>query len=438
LTGITKNKLKRKMITMIDALKTIKLATHVDLHLIQSKKFKTDLVNVYFLRPLTMEEATLNALLTRILDRGTAKYPNAQILNQHLDNLYGMSLVSDVTKVGERHQVQLKIQFPRSPIIGKNLMVEGLELLKEAIYKPLVDGEKFQEDIFELEKQQLKQEIESKINDKTTYAVDRCLEMMCETEPYRFYAYGDVDYLETVTNEQLYKHYLDVIHHSKMDFVIIGDFDFEQTTKLIQTYFDEDIATIIDVPEELINVPIKEVRIVNEPMNIQQGKLVIGYRTYTDRKDEMYYPMQLFSAIFGGTPSSKLFMNLREKESLCYFIGSKVDKLKGIMYVVSGIDFDKYEIANQLIDAEFKQMLEGNFNEEDIEMAKKSIVSSLKSISDYPNSFSNFYYNQYMLGDPIDIEQYIANFEVVTKEAIIQAGKRIQKDIIYFLKGSEA
>lgn len=423
---------------MIDALKTIKLATHVDLHLIQSKKFKTDLVNVYFLRPLTMEEATLNALLTRILDRGTAKYPNAQILNQHLDNLYGMSLVSDVTKVGERHQVQLKIQFPRSPIIGKNLMVEGLELLKEAIYNPLVDGEKFQEDIFELEKQQLKQEIESKINDKTTYAVDRCLEMMCETEPYRFYAYGDVDYLETVTNEQLYKHYLDVIHHSKMDFVIIGDFDFEQTTKLIQTYFDEDIATIIDVPEELINVPIKEVRIVNEPMNIQQGKLVIGYRTYTDRKDEMYYPMQLFSAIFGGTPSSKLFMNLREKESLCYFIGSKVDKLKGIMYVVSGIDFDKYEIANQLIDAEFTQMLEGNFNDEDIEMAKKSIVSSLKSISDYPNSFSNFYYNQYMLGDPIDIEQYIANFEVVTKEAIIKAGKRIQKDMIYFLKGSEA
>lgn len=422
---------------MIDALKTISMAAHVDLHLIKSKKFKTDLVSVYFLRPLTKEEATLNALLTRILDRGCAKYPNAQVLNQHLDDLYGMSLVSDVSKVGERHQVQLKVQFPRSPIIGKNLMADGLELLWETLYRPLVEGEKFQSSVFEMEKQQLKQEIESRVNDKTTYAVDRALEIMCENEAYRFYAYGDVEYLETVTNEQLYAHFQNVIHHSKMDFVIMGNFDFDETERLMRQYFKESVTDIVSVPEEVVHVPITSVRHASDSMSVQQGKLIVGYRTYTDRKDPMYYPMQLFSTIFGGMPSSKLFMNLREKESLCYFIGSKIDKLKGIMYVVAGIDFDKFDISNELIDVEFENMLAGNFNEEDMDMAKKAIIASLRSISDYPNSFSNFYYNQYMLEDPVDIEHYVANFEAITKEQVIEAGKRVQKDIIYFLKGSE-
>lgn len=423
---------------MIDALRTSRIAPQVDLHLIKSKKFKTDLISLYLLRPLTMEEATLNALLTRILDRGTANYPDAQVLNRYLDDHYGMALVSDVSKVGERHQIQLKVQFPRSPIIGKNLMADGVALLSEMTYNPLTADGKFQDSIFEMEKRQLKQEIESRINDKTTYAVDRCLELMCDTEPYRFYAYGDVDYLETVTNEQLFEHYQQVIAHSKMDVVAIGDFDFDEVEGLIKEYFSPALNEVIPVPEERVHVPIESLRVVSEPMNVQQGKLVIGYRTYTDRKDPAYYPMQLFCAIFGGMPSSKLFMNLREKESLCYFIGTKIDKLKGIMYVVSGIDFDKYDQANQLIDVEFEQMLAGNFSEEDIDMARKSIVSSLRAISDYPNSFSNFYYNQTMLEDPVDVEHYVRLFESVTKEQIVEAGKRIQKDLIYFLKGSEA
>lgn len=423
---------------MIDARKTLEIAKNVELHLIKSKKFKTDLISVYYLRPLTMEEATKNALITRILDRGCAKYPTAQVLNQFLDDHYGMALVSDVQKVGERHQVQIKVQFPRSPIIGEPLMAEGLSILNEMINAPLLEDGGFDKGIFEIEKEQLKQEIESKINDKSAYAVDQCFNLMFADEPYRFYGYGDVAYLETITNEQLYQHYLEVIHHSKMDVVVIGDFDFDETEKLIRNYFAEDKTTIVNVPEEIVNVPIESLKYAEEAMNVLQGKLVIGYRTYTDRFDPMYYPLQLFNVIFGGMPSSKLFMNLREKESLCYFIGSKVDKLKGIMYIVSGIDFDKYEKATTLIDAEFEEMLKGNFSDEDISMARKSVVSSLRAIVDFPNSFSNFYYNQNMLNDPVDIEHFVSLFEAVTKEEIIEAGKRIKKDTIYFLKGGEA
>lgn len=423
---------------MIDERKTLEIAKNVELHLIKSKKFKTDLISIYYLRPLTMEEATMNALITRILDRGCTKYPTAQVLNQFLDEHYGMALVSDVQKVGERHQVQLKVQFPRSPIIGEPLMEDGLSILNEMINAPLLGDGGFDKALFDIEKEQLKQEIESRINDKTTYSVDRCFEIMCENEPYRFYGYGDVAYLESITNKDLYQHYLNVVNHSKMDIVAIGDFDFDKTEALITSYFGKPKADIVPVPEEIVHVPIDAVRYLEESMNIQQGKLVIGYRTNTDRMDPMYYPLQLFNVIFGGMPSSKLFMNLREKESLCYFIGSKVDKLKGILYVVSGIDFDKYEKATTLIDVEFEEMLKGNFTEDDISMARKSVVSSLRSIVDYPNSFSNFYYNQNMLNDPVDIEHFVDLFEAVTKEQIIEVGKRVKKDTIYFLKGGEA
>lgn len=423
---------------MIDALKTKNLAPNFNLHMIKSKKFKTDLINLYFLRPLTREEATLNALLTRVLDRGTQKYKSSQLLNQHMDELYGMSLVSDVSKIGERTEIQVKVQYPRSPIIGRNLMTEGIELLKEVVFNPLVEDGKFQQSIFDMEKDQLKQEIESRINDKTSYAVDRCLELMCANENYRFYGYGEVEYLETVTNEQLYEHYLRVITSSKMDLVLIGDFEFDVAEQLLTSHFTAPTGEMVEIPEELVFVPVKEVRYVEEALQIQQGKLVIGYRTHTDRFDKAYYALQLFSVIYGGMPSSKLFMNLREKESLCYFIGTKIDKLKGIMYIVSGIDFHQNERAQELIDLEYDKMIQGDFTDEDIAMAKKALVSSLKSVSDFPNSFANFCYNQYMLGDPIEIEHYIQCYESVTKEEIIEAGKRIQKDLVYFLKGSEA
>lgn len=422
---------------MIDALKTLNIAPNFNLHMIKSKKFKTDLINLYFLRPLTLEEATLNALLTRIIDRGTMKHQSSQLLNQHMDELYGMSLVSDVSKIGERQEIQVKVQYPRSPIIGKNLMEDGVALLKEVVFNPFVVEGKFQQSIFDMEKEQLKQEIESRINDKTSYAVDRCLELMCSEENYRFYGYGDIAYLETVTNEQLYAHYLKVISTSKMDIVVVGDFDFDLAQSLLVREFAPPTGEMVEVPEELVFVPVNEVRYVEEALQIQQGKLVMGYRTQTDRFDKTYYALQLFSVIFGGMPSSKLFMNLREKESLCYFIGTKIDKLKGIMYVVSGIDFHQNERAQELIDLEYDKMIRGEFTEEDIEMAKKALVSSLKSVSDFPNSFANFCYNQYMLGDPIEIDHYVSCYESVTKEEIIEAGKRIQKDLVYFLKGSE-
>lgn len=423
---------------MIDELRTKKVNDNFHIHLIQSSKFKTDLLSLYFLRPLTLEETTLNALLTRVIDRGTQKYPTSQLINQHLDDLYGTSMICDVMKIGERQQVQIKVQYPRSPIIDRNLMEEALDFLEEMVYNPLLIEGKFDESIFEMEKSLLKQEIESRTNDKTSYAMDRAIELMCSEEPYRFYTYGDIDYLETITNEQLYKHYLDVIQHSKMDVVAIGDFDFDTMEETIVRHLREPKGDVVVVPEEIVKPATEPLRIINETMNLQQARLVVGCRTNTDRFDAAYYPLQLFGMIYGGTPSSKLFMTLRERDSLCYYVGTKVDKLKGIMYTIAGIDEANYERSLQVMDEEFEKMLNGEIGEEELEIAKKAIIASLQSISDFPNTFSNFCNNQFMLGDSLDIEYYIECYERVTLSEVIEIGKRIQKDMIYMLKGSEA
>lgn len=421
---------------MIDALKTINMSEHFNLHLIKSKKFRTDLISVYFLRPLTIEEATLNTLLTRILDQGCEKYPSATQLVRQFDNLYGTAFVSDIAKVGERHQVQIKIQFPRSVLIEQNLMEACMALLSDIIYRPLLENGSFKTSIFETEKQKLIQEIESKINDKTTYAVDRCFEIMCEEEPFRFYAYGDIDYLNTVTPEILTAHYKDVISNSQMDVIILGDFDFDETQTLVKHYFESPKGAI-EIPEEKILAPRAELIRVTETMQISQAKMVIGYRTQTDRFSDLYYPLHLFTYILGGMPSSKLFMSVREKESLCYYVGSKMDKLKGIVYTILGIDAVNAEKAETLIDEEMRKMTEGGISDEDLRVAKLAISSSLKSVSDFPNSYSNFFYNQFMLDDPIDIDHYIECFERVTKEEVAEVGKRIVKEMVYLLKGSE-
>lgn len=421
---------------MIDALKTINMSDYFNLHFIKSKKFKTDLISVYFLRPLTKEEATLNTLLTRILDQGCESYPSATQLVRQFDNLYGTAFVSDVAKVGERHQVQIKIQFPRSVLIEQNLMEDCMKLLSDIIYRPLLENGSFKTSIFETEKQKLIQEIEGKINDKTTYAVDRCLEIMCENEPYRFYAYGDIDYLNTVTPEMLTAHYRDVINNSQMDVVLLGDFDFDQTQEMVSRYFVSPTSAI-EIPEENILQARESLLRVTETMQISQAKMVIGYRTQTDRFSDLYYPLHLFSYILGGMPSSKLFMTVRERESLCYYIGAKMDKLKGIMYTVLGIDAANAEKAEQVIDEVMRVMTEDGISDEELRVAKLAIYSSLRSVSDFPNSYSNFFYNQFMLDDPIDIEHYIECFERITKEEVAEVGKLIVKEMVYLLKGSE-
>lgn len=419
---------------MIEEIRVIEMADQVKLHLIKSDKFKTDLIGVYIKRPLNEREATYNTLLTRILEQGTESWPNAQALNHVLDDLYGGILSCDVNKYGELHAMQFKLQLPNERHIKeKELLVSGLEILNEVLQKPvLVDG-LFKDDIFRNEVKNLREEIQSRVNDKMVYAIDRCTEHMCEDEPFKYYQYGTVEMLDKITNESLVEHYNHVIKSSPIDIVVVGELDFEKTRKLISDNFKFRKDKLVTIPDSITDVKVGAVKEISEAFDVSQAKLTLGLRTNISFSHPLYNASVLFSNILGGGASSKLFKNVREKASLCYYIFSRVEKYKGIMLISSGIEAKDKRKALDLIQIEMDKMVTGLFDDDDIKIAKDALTSAVRAISDYPNSFMNFYYSQKLSGKPFDMEGLLKKIELVTKEEIMEAGKHMTLDTIYFL-----
>lgn len=419
---------------MLRILDEIEMNDSVKLHVIKADKFKTNLIGIYIRRPLSKQEATKNSLLSMLLNKGTKEYPSFIELNRKLEDLYGSILVSKVTKKGEKQIINLKMQMPNSKYINdKNILKEGLRILNDIINNSLVENGAFKKDSFNQEKDNLKEKIKGRINDKMRFAVDRCVEEMCDEENYSIYEYGDIDELDKIDEKSLYEHYQNIILTSPIDIFIVGDVEEDN----VKNMFNESIkirrGDIINIPREEINKKIANVKEAEDRFNINQGKLTLGYRTNIPYESKLYESSILFSNILGGGPNSKLFKNVREKESLCYYIFSKVDKFKSIMLVSSGVEFENFEKTKELVKKEVKSLIEGNFTEDDIEIAKKSVITSIKSLTDTPNMLMDFMYSQILSNSLDTIENIIKKIEAVSKESIIEAGKKFELDTIYFL-----
>lgn len=419
---------------MLRILDQIEMNDSVRLHVIKADKFKTNLIGIYIRRPLSKEEATKNSLLSMLLNKGTKEYPSFIELNRKLEDLYGSILVSKVTKKGEKQIINLKMQMPNSKYINdKNILKEGLRILNDIINNSLVENGAFKKDSFNQEKDNLKEKIKGRINDKMRFAVDRCVEEMCDEENYSIYEYGDIDELDKIDEKSLYEYYQNIIMTSPIDIFIVGDVEEDK----VKSMFSESIkirrGDIINIPREEITKEIAKVKEAEDRFNINQGKLTLGYRTNIPYESKLYESSILFSNILGGGPNSKLFKNVREKESLCYYIFSKVDKFKSIMLVSSGVEFENFEKTKELIRKEVNSLIEGNFTEDDIEIAKKSVITSIKSLTDTPNMLMDFLYSQILSNSLDTIENIIKKIEAVNKESIIEAGKKFELDTIYFL-----
>lgn len=425
-------------VKMISEMKDIEIQEGVNLHLLKSEKFKTDLIGVYIKRPLKEKEASMNALLTRILERGMHKFKTAQELNIHLDGLYGAILVSDVHKYGEKHVFQFKMQIPDKRYVPSgNIFLESIDTLNELINNPLTIGQGFKEEYLEQEKRNLIQTIKSLKNDKASYAIRRCIECMCEGEPFRISQNGSVENVENIDRITLYKYYKEILKTSPIDICVIGNIDFDYVERIIRKNLKFERENIISLARENIHKDIKEVKRVEEEMDVEQGKLTLGFRTNVSYDSPDYEASVLFTTILGGGANSKLFNEIREEKSLSYYIYAKLEKHKSILLITAGINSQDKEQVIDLIEGNVSKIQNGEISDEELDIAKKSIVSTLESKSDYPNSFINYYYNQLLGEQVIDIEKLIEKYEAVTIDEIISVSKRIELDTIHFIKSKE-
>ncbi|ANC20764.1 zinc protease [Bacillus cereus] len=406
-------------------------------HIIPTDKYKTNTFVFRFKAPLNEETVTERALLPYVLQSATEKLPSVIRLRQYLEELYGSSLAVDVSKKGEDHIISIYVDIANEVYLhdAPPLFEKALSMLSDIVLHPATEGNGFLSSIVESEKRALLQRIEATYDDKMRYANERLIEEMCKVEPYRLSANGKKESVTSITNESLYQYYQKVLAEDEMDLYIIGDIS-ENAVDLVSKYFSISTRPVRE-RNVLLHRRNNEEKEVVEKQELKQSKLHIGYRTFVTYKDEDYFALQLFNGLFGGFSHSKLFVNVREKNSLAYYAASRFESHKGLLFVMSGIEAKNYEKAVEIIKEQMLAMQNGEFSEEEIHQTKSVIQNQILEAIDTPRGFVEMLYHGIISDRTRPVEEWLTCIESVTKEEIVKVAKNIELDTIYFLQGTE-
>ncbi len=413
----------------------ISIKENINLHYVHTKKFKTTTFSIYIQRPLTREETTLNSLLSMVLRRGCPGFEDTKILSRHLDSLYGTAFSTAVRKKCERQILCANFQFVNDKFLDDDIDIfdEVLKLADSAILKQ----EAFSEEYVNQEKENLKQQILSVINDKRSYATKRCTEIMCKDEAYGISKLGYIEDLDKIDKHTLYNHYKNVVLKSHIDVFVNGDVDIDTIVQKLKNMFKNiNVECTLPAPSD-VKRNVAEVKNITEEQQIVQGKLSIGFRTNVYVNDEDYPAMMMYNSILGCGIFSKLFNNVREKLSLCYYASSSVDYMKGIMLINSGIEVANFQKAYDEILVQMEDIKKGNISDMEMSAAVLGTVNSINSTSDNPFVLDDYYLSKTISGKMITLEEVAESIKKVTKEDVMKVAEKIQLDTVYFLKGCE-
>lgn len=418
--------------------KKINIKNGITLHEINTEKFKVNSIAVFLTTPLNRENVTKNALIPAVLRRGSKTLKTQEEISKKLEDMYGASFNCGLDKNGDNQVLKFYMETINDnflPNSSENILRQSLESLLEIVFCPIIENSSFKKEYVIQEKNNLKQRIEGKIDNKASYALDRCIEEMYKDKPYGLYKFGYIEDLEDINEENLYQYYKELIEKCKMDiFVsgIVGDElkDIIENNNSIMGLKDrEAIFNLLDSP---VKEKVEE-KIIEEKMDVTQGKLNIGLDL--DLKDEKEkYDAVLYNSILGGSANSKLFQNVREKAHLCYVASSSYLKHKSNIFVKCGIEIENYEKALELIRKQIDDMEKGDFTEEEIENAKKGIIAQLKTIDDEQDTQITYYFGQELTSNPISVEDYTTKIQNVGKEDIINVAKKVSINTVYFLR----
>ncbi|MGV2620117.1 UNVERIFIED_CONTAM: pitrilysin family protein [Halobacillus marinus] len=409
------------------------------LHILPSKKYKTITIVAKFKAPLKREGITERALLPHVLQKATSNHPNIRSLQSAFENLYGTALSSDGSKKGENHVISFRMEVVNEAYLNDEepILEEALKLFHEVLFDPKKEGDGFDTDIVKREKQTLEQKITSIKDDKMSYANLRLMDNMCKDEPYALHVHGYLEDFKDITPESLYSYYEQMIKGDMLDVYVIGDIPSKDVESLTSRFFTRKNSDNSDNDQVSVSKQVEEVSEIVEKEEVKQGKLHLGYRTYTKFGEDDYYALQIFNGIYGGFPSSKLFMNVREKHSLAYYAASRFESHKGLLLVFSGVDPKDYKQAKSIILEQMDAMKAGDFTEQQVEETKEQVINQLQETMDNANGLIEVLYHQMISGAEMPADELIENIRKVTKDDVIKMANKIELDTIYFLTSKD-
>ena len=394
---------------------------------LKTNKFKTNLCALFITVPLNKETVTKNALLVSVLRRGTKKLNTQEDIAKKLEGMYGAGFNCGVDKIGNYQTLKFYLEtIDNSYTFEKeNLLQDGVDLLLEIVFDPLIENGTFKKEYVEQEKENLAKIISSRQDNKALYAKDRCIEEMFENEPYSLYKYGMLEKIKELNETNLYEYYQELIKNSKIDLYISGE--------------NIDDVKLPDIKSsKLNNITIKhnahtKPKVVKENLDVTQGKLIIGLNTPEENKAVV----SMYNTILGGGANSKLFQNVREKASLAYSASSSYIRRQNTILIRTGIEIENYDKALEIIKKQLQEMKDGNISDDEFNAAKELIISSVNLIPESAEDMIAYYFDQRIFGDALNITEYEEKLKNVTKEQVIEVAQKVSIDTIYFLKKGE-
>ncbi len=421
----------------------VELFPGVYLRTIHTEKFKSAYLSLTMMEWITAENASLNALVPDVLRRGCEGYPDMETLSAALDEMYGGAISPIVRKKGETQCVGFGVSVldDRFTPDASKVLEPAAALLGRLMLHPVTKDGMFHSDSVDSEKQNLVDEIRSQINDKRSYATQRMISLMCHTERYGVDRLGDESTAQAITAETLWTRYQALLRDSEIEIFYCGSAPHHRVENALRTALADLPINTDRVPTDCqirTNAETEMPRIFQDAMDVAQGKLAIGFRTGGITAFDSKYPaLLMMNAIFGGTAMSKLFMHVRERLSLCYYASSSIERLKGIVMVSSGVEFEKFDQARDEIFAQLKHIQDGLIEDWELEGARRILVGSVQSALDSQSGQDDYWLSQAVAGLDQDPQTLIQQLEQVTAQEVVEVSHMLELDTIYFLKGLE-
>ena len=417
-------------------IQTFELFPGVTLRFFADSRFKQGCLSFQLVRPMAAEEAAMNALLPAVLLRGTKQYPDLRAITQHLDDLYGASVSALVRRIGDYQTTGLYSSFmeDRYAMGSDEILTPMVDFLRQLLLDPLMEGEGFCTEFVESEKKNLISTIESELNDKRVYASAQLLKTMCPQDSFGIPRLGDRESVEKVDAAGLYRHYQQILRQSRIELFYVGSAPAERIIPLLKDMLAGIDRCYVNLEEQ---TPFRDAggNHARESMDITQSKLCMGFVTPITNQTQEFAAMQLLNTVFGAGMTSKLFMNVREKLSLCYSIGSGYYGSKGIITVSAGIDAGQEETVRNEVLCQLKACQDGDITQEELTAAREAVLSGLETVHDSPGSIEGYHSTAALSGLGLSLDAYRQAVRSVQIADVVAAAKTLKLHSSFFLQG---